>query len=225
MTELKLAICIPSRDTWKADFGLSLVMATIAFCEMTKFMDNQNVAIRFCHTKGSHLAGNRNELVKQAIDTNCSHILWLDDDHQFPMETVYKLWKRDLDIVGANCATKSFPSMPTARIGLDRVHTTEKSEGLQEVTRLGTGVLMVKTDVYKNISFPYFACPEDPEFEGNPMGEDVYFIKKAVAQGYKVFVDHDVSKNVDHIGDFAYNHRHMDEWNGVKVVSSIAEAA
>lgn len=216
MSDIKIGICIPSRDTWKADFGLSLTLATLALWEMARVQDGINLNVRFCHVKGSHLAENRNVLVKQALDTDCTHILWVDDDMTFTMDTFYKLWKHDVDIVGANCATKTIPPRPTAKNGRDYVFTTETSVGLEEVNRLGMGVTLVKADVYKKIGEPYFACPPNPEFDNAPMGEDIYMIRKAIDNGYKVFIDHDVSKNVGHIGDYVYMHNMMDEFYGTQ---------
>jgi hypothetical protein len=203
----KIAICIPSRDTWKADFGISLTISCLAFCKMTEALDNEIVNLRFCHIKSSLLPESRNNLVKQALDTGCTHVLWLDDDMMIPQETIYNLYKRNVDIVGANCATKVIPSLPTARNNKQHVFTRKDSTGLEEVNRLGTGVLLVKTDVYKNLEFPYFASPEDPDYGNAPIGEDIYFIKKALKKGYKVFVDHDISKNVYHVGDYWYSHQ------------------
>lgn len=212
--EKKIAICIPSRDTWKADFGVSMTIACLAFAKMTEALDNEIINLRFCHVKSSLLPEGRNSLVKQALDTNCTHILWLDDDMLLPQECIYQLFKHDLDIVGANCATKVIPSLPTARNGADRVFTMANSSGLEQVNRLGTGVLMVKTDVYRAIDFPYFACPPDETYGGAPMGEDIYFIKKAQAKGYKVFIDHDISKKVYHIGDYWYGHKDVEGYDG-----------
>lgn len=206
MKEKKIAICIPSKDTWKADFGISFTIACVAFGKMTEALDNEIINLRFCHIKSSLLAESRNNLVKQAIDTNCTHILFIDDDMLIPQETIYQLFKHDLDIVGANCATKVIPSLPTARNNKEHVFTRKNSTGLEKVNRLGTGVLMVKTEVFEDIEYPYFACPPDPDYNNAPMGEDIYFIKKAQAKGYEVFIDHDISKKVFHIGDYWYSH-------------------
>lgn len=209
----KIAICIPSRDTWKADFGLSLTMASLALWQMSQH-DGELVNLRLCHVKGSLLPENRNALVRQALDSECTHILWVDDDMFFPMDTFYKLYKHDVDIVGANCATKCIPPRPTAKNGRDYVFTTEKSTGLEKVTRLGTGLLLMKIDVFKKMETPYFASPLDPAWDNAPMGEDIYMIKKAQEMGYEVFIDHDVSKHVGHIGDFHYTHDLMEEYHG-----------
>lgn len=203
----KIALCIPSKDIWKADFGVSLTIACLAFCKLTEALDKSIVNLRFCHIKSSHLSESRNNLVIQALNTGCSHILFVDDDMLLPQDAIYKLYKQNVDIVGANCATKVLPSLPTARNNKEHVFTKSNSTGLEQVNRIGTGLLMVKADVFRNMEFPYFACPPDPDYNGAPMGEDIYFIKKAQEKGYKVFIDHDISKGVYHIGDYWYGHR------------------
>jgi hypothetical protein len=40
------------------------------------------------------------------------------------------------------------------------------------------------------------------------MGEDVFFCKKARELGHKIYIDHDVSHEIGHIGTFEFGHPH-----------------
>jgi hypothetical protein len=42
------------------------------------------------------------------------------------------------------------------------------------------------------------------------IGEDIYFCKLAQANGMKVYVDHDLSKDVRHIGVMEFTHDHAE---------------
>lgn len=46
------------------------------------------------------------------------------------------------------------------------------------------------------------------------VGEDIFFCNKAKAAGYKIYIDHDLSKGVSHVGDLPYKHEQMEQWNG-----------
>ena len=45
------------------------------------------------------------------------------------------------------------------------------------------------------------------------VGEDIFFCNKAKGAGYKIYIDHDLSKGVSHIGDFPYKHEQMEGWD------------
>ena len=58
--------------------------------------------------------------------------------------------------------------------------------------------------LFKSLDPPYFNLeylPEKDEFRG----EDYYFFDHARAAGWDLYIDHDLSKEVYHMGSFAYN--------------------
>ena len=218
---MKIQIAIPSRDMWKPDFGQSLSMNLSA---LPHIIDANEYAVRLdnkCGTSIIHQA--RNFLVMQGLRNECSHIMFLDDDMRFKMDTLGRLINHDLDIVAANCTTKELPAKATA-IGLDDqvCWTRENSTGLEEVKSVGTAVMCIKMDVFLKLEMPWFDfgwqkepamfdfdAPVEGELDGNSLGcigEDVYFCHKAREAGYKIFIDHDISKGVTHIGDWPYGH-------------------
>ena len=42
------------------------------------------------------------------------------------------------------------------------------------------------------------------------IGEDMYFCREAQKAGFKVYIDHDLSKQVRHIGVLEFMHEHVD---------------
>jgi hypothetical protein len=42
------------------------------------------------------------------------------------------------------------------------------------------------------------------------VGEDIYFCKLAQAHGFKVYIDHDLSKEVRHTGTMDFTHEHAE---------------
>jgi hypothetical protein len=84
------------------------------------------------------------------------------------------------------------------------VVTTPDSTGLEKAWRTGFAVVMVKAEVFAAMDAPYFGLefvPEKDQFRG----EDYVFFDRARAAGFELYVDHDLSKQVNHMGGFAYN--------------------
>lgn len=221
---IKLMIGIPTCGKWESDFGISLVNASLGVwsdegLEMLKrcgvIADGGDIKLLTMVSKGSILPSQRSDIARRAIQKGCTHLLFADDDMTFPMHTIIGLLARDLDIVGANCATKAIPPLPTGRKGEKEdeiVFTRYDSKGVEEVTRLGTGIMLIKTEVFEKLGEPWFAIPYDNEKKGY-IGEDVFFCRKAMEAGYKLYVDHDLSKQVGHVGQLDYCHQLMPEYN------------
>lgn len=200
---MKVMIAVPSRDTWKSDFGMSLA----AMCCATIYAI-PGLELVMNNAKGCSLSMNRIDLCKKAMERGCDFILFLDDDMRIPMETLSQLVSHQKDIIGANCATRAMPPSPTARnTKKELVFTRLNSTGLEEVRSVGTGVLLIRAAVLARLPQPWFW--EDPV---NRIGEDVNFCLKAREYGLKVFIDHDLSKKVIHIGEMDYSHDLMPEW-------------
>lgn len=206
--EVKVMIGVPSRNnSWWSDFGLSLA----AMCMATAY-EAPFISVILNNTVGTGLAMNRIKLCRQAIDRGCDYILFLDDDMRIPMHTLMMFVMRDKDVIAANCARKELPPRSTAK-GFDNMclWTTNQSTGVEEVKSVGTAVMLVKLDTLKKLPAPWFC--EDPVLE---IGEDVYFCNKMRDHGYKVWIDHDVSKDVVHMGGFEFTHQIMETWDRKK---------
>jgi hypothetical protein len=121
------------------------------------------------------------------------------------------LLKHDQPIVAANCARRRMPTGPTAQNydaegKRQAVYTMPESTGLEEVGSIGTGIMLIKREVFEGMSEPWFDMPW--QTSRGYMGEDVFFCKKAQELGYKIYIDHDVSKEIGHIGTFEFRHDH-----------------
>jgi hypothetical protein len=135
---------------------------------------------------------------------------------RFPKDLIGRLLKHDIGIVCGNYAKRRFPTEPIAvrkngsdedATKINRIYTEPTSTGLVEVDYCGMGVMMVKTEVYKAMEYPWFAIPWVPAAQ-DYIGEDVWFCRRAKESGFPTFVDQDVSKEIMHIGTFEYKHEH-----------------
>ena len=214
MTTLNLAIGIPSHESWPAHSALSLSTLTMALMKHpVKGYDKTQISI--FHEKGSILPALRHNIVKKALKANCSHVLFIDSDQTYPAQTAHMLASHGKLVVGCNIAVKSLPSKPTARsynpewVGGDVVYTTPKSIGLQKVWRLGFGIMLIHTDVFKQIPPPWFEILWDTTI-ADYRGEDWQFCRLLEAANIPIYIDHDISKEVGHVGHFNFKHDHVE---------------
>lgn len=201
---VRVMLAVPSRNVWMSQTAMSFAaMVAASVNEIT------NLDLLFNNCVGTGLAMNRIKMCKDAIEAGCDYILFIDDDMNIPMGTLILLLMRQKDIIGANCARKELPPRPTAKGWDDMcVYTTEESHGVEKVKSVGTGLMLIKTSVFKDLPQPWFF--EDP-MAG--MGEDVYFCNKAREHGFDIWIDHNLSKDVGHIGEFEFRHQIMPQWS------------
>jgi hypothetical protein len=211
---LKVLVAIPSTGLWFADFGTSLTFM-IGFCAQKKIMNYKDQEIRTLNMKGSILSKSRFLCVEEAKKLNVDYLLFIDSDQTFPKSTIHGLVARNKDVIGANVATKQLPSQPTARnkganFAQDPqdwvpVYTDEGSTGVEKVDRVGCGVLMLSKKAYLALEPQDWNTYWRPEIE-TFQGEDWTMMDAIEAKGFDVWIDHDFSQFVGHVGFFTFTH-------------------
>lgn len=193
---MKLAITTPSCRDWKAAFGSSMI-ALVRHLERSGM--NYDV---YLQPGASVLPRARQLAVEWAKKIEATHLLCIDDDMQFTPECVTYLLSRDVDVVGCNYVGKG-TGKPLVH-GIDGNPMTSKDAlGFEECGWTGFGLVLIKLESIKDIPAPLFETrwlEERQDF----VGEDFYFCGKVRAHGVKVYVDHDASQSIAHIGDHAY---------------------
>ena len=139
---------------------------------------------------------NREEIVKMALKSGAEYILFVDTDMKFPRDTLNTLMALDVDIVGALYNQRKIP--PTSVVIQLNPPIEKLPKEPIKVRAVGTGLMLVKIDVFKQMKQPWFFFV--PELDGQKaIGEDVYFCDKARGMGYDVWVD--PRPIVGHIGE------------------------
>lgn len=206
---MKIAIGIPSTGMWHADFAMSLLNLVMTFHAEAR-VGNLNDELRVIHNRGSILPKQRREIVRSALDWGADYLLWIDSDHTFPNYLLTRLLRHKKDVVAINCVTKSTPASPTARLKSAEIMYGEPTfsvsgKGLEKVWRVGTGVMLVKADVYRTTGPDIFHMFYRAEVD-NYQGEDWSMCEAMEDKGFEIFVDHDLSLEVGHIGFLNYKH-------------------
>ena len=197
-----IAVCIPSDDHVHAAFSMSLVHL-LMHTMMSEDVSIGGITVQ--NIGASILPHSRYMLVKHSQRHKATHLLYLDSDMTFPADTLIRLLRHDKDIVSINAMSRRPPYNLTAWVGPGQpVVTTRESTGLEKVWRTGFAVVLIKAKVFEALDAPYFDydfLPEKDEFRG----EDYHFFDSARAAGFEIYVDQDLSKQVNHLGVFAFN--------------------
>ena len=203
----KILIAVPCMDTVAAQFSQALAMLEKEGKTLVSFVI------------GSLIYNSRNDLVKQAMTLDCSHILWLDSDMVFPPETLKYLFK-EMEETGADfisglyfrrCAPFSPVAFDTLEIKDGKATWTDYTgelSGLHEVGAVGFGCALVKTDMLLEMAATY------GDFFGPiaNVGEDLAFCWRARQLGYKILLD--CNLKLGHVGHTVFTQQYYEALQG-----------
>jgi len=191
-----LAVCTASsRDPkWPYTFCIAQLMANLKGFERATL----NIEL------GSVCQMARHRLVDIARRDGYSHILFIDDDMRFPADCADRLLARNKPIVAANYVCRVFPVVPLSAKNGERVYSNGKS-GLESVDHAPAGMMMIETSVFDRLPMPWFNTQFLPETPSEYMGEDVFFCRLAREHGYDVWIDHDLSHEIGHVGGIEFH--------------------
>jgi len=202
-----IQVSIPSGDKWEAEFGNS-VASLMYVAAHRRFTDNTGEQrVSLVNVRSSLLPQSREDLLKGAIESGCTHVLFLDSDMKFPKETLHHLLQQNKQVIGANYVRKCIPALPVA-CGLDKkiCFADANKPDLEPVLHTGFGVMLIDLEVMKDIPQPWFQIMWSEELQCYT-GEDSYFFNLLHEAGVPVYVDNVLSHEVAHIGPFAYDHQ------------------
>lgn len=142
----------------------------------------------------------RNQIVKQVIedpDYEYEKILFLDDDMTIPPDVYFRLNEHDKDIVGVLAFKRRGDFAPCVYAKRDKQFFPILPNKFCEVDAIGSSVLLIKTEVFKKIKFPWFTTYYTKD--GNHWSVDMDFSMKVEKAGLKIHCDPSIE--IGHIGD------------------------
>lgn len=149
--------------------------------------------------------------VIQAQKNQSDYILYCDDDMLFEKDTLDRLLAHGKEIVGVNAYSRTLPLSTTVMMMDEKGKYKDPSknteyamrvpEELFEVLAVGTGVALIKMEVFEKIDKPWFKF--DMHKDGYMLqGEDAWFCSQARKKGYKIYCDG--SLVIGHLGLYNY---------------------
>jgi len=195
---MHLAIGGPTRDTVPASFAVDVAQLYAYTRERGPW--GSNVTIGFVASTYIHVG--REWFLEASIKQGATHVLWLDTDMEFPRETAVLLAMHEQPIVACNYRVRQASGLFTAFRDEQRIATTAQSTGLEAVDYCGFGAVLMRTDIVTGLSRPWFR--HGLNVQNGDVGEDVMFCRALREAGQTIYIDHDLSKQVNHIGQHTY---------------------
>jgi len=183
-----------------ADTALSLALMASDLCFPLK---GKSHVFNILNIKSSILPQGRQSIVDAAIEGDATHLLFIDSDMTFPPYLARVLLAHEKDVVGVNCPTRGFPCNPTARDAKQAPVYSERKTGLEKVWRLGTGILLISVAALRALPRPCFT-PYWSEEKDAYVGEDWAFAEHLEEAGFPIWIDHDLSASIGHIGNYTF---------------------
>lgn len=213
---MKLAICVPCRDSVMSGFCFDL--AKLVGYQSRNTKDE----IYIYQMPGTLIFHQREKLAEEALAAGAEAILWIDSDMRFPADTLERMLSHNVDICGVNATTRREPVVPTS-LNLEVVDDkpvfhkveTRGKDYVEEVSAVGFGVTLTRRSVFEKMPKPWFDILWTDG--GSIIGEDVHFCIKAQDYGIKTYVDHTLSSYIKHIGTKEYS------WDDVKWASQTTQ--
>lgn len=202
MAAPKVKVGVPARDHVHAGFFHACAMMIAKSAVI-------GIEVGLTTSAGTLIADQRNGLAKATLDEGFDWLLMLDSDMRFPSDTLVRLLDHNQPIVTCNYTTRRPPAEPVAFRSittLEKIYTEEDSTGLEECAANGMGVALIHRTVFEQMEKPWFYIPYIPASDGF-WGEDVWFCNQARKAGFPTLIDHDLSKEVHHIGVREYDYQ------------------
>ena len=202
-TPVRIGLCLATQDWVSCWFSYDLVGMVAHTIRQQPDWD-----LRRFQSSGTWLPQVRHDTVAGALNAECDWLLFLDSDMRFPPDALLQLMARNQDVVAANYTGRKPPFYPVAvkQEGV-RVYTDYETSGLEKVDQIGMGLMLVKADAIKKVAPPWFMVGWHTEV-GAYTGEDSYFCRKLQEAGASIWVDHDLSHDVMHMGTFEFEQSH-----------------
>lgn len=200
----KILIGLPSNGFIRTETVTSLLY----------MMANSPVEYTMFTPMSCYIHMNREICVKIALEMNADYVLFVDADMIFPENSLNKLLNLNVDIASV---TYNFRELPKRSVvSLDEKYdedyiiddsVTERPIPLEKIKNpfrcksAGTGLMLIKTEVFRNIPKPWFFFQPETDTQG-AIGEDTWFCDKAIEHNYEIWIDPSIK--VDHIGTMVY---------------------
>lgn len=146
----------------------------------------------------------RNLIAHRAIEWGFDYVFCVDHDITFPSDTLKKLLEANKDIVSGVYRQRVETSIELELFDYDlkRYPNIPVNNALIQVGACGFGCVLVKTEVFKKVGYPYFSYTQAIDHTDS-VSEDVDFCCKARITGSEVWAD--TSILCGHIGRIVFN--------------------
>lgn len=148
------------------------------------------------------LSTNRNNAVREALDTGCEYVFFVDHDNILDPDTLVRLLEYNLPCVGCLYFERRYPHLPLVYTFENDFQTVrveyDYPKGLVRCDVIGLGCCLLKTEVFTAVGDSDWFCYE---YAGHAWGtEDIAFFHKLKDNGIPVHID--TEHTVGHLSNY-----------------------
>ena len=175
-------------------------------------MDRGGHEVSFEFVRGYDCATARNRIAQMALDGGYDHLLMVDNDVTPPSDALVNLLSHGVDCVSGFYLHRNADNRPGDRTCVCRLldakgkayfnypleseYTVgelagmrERGEHLVEIHGGGMGCVLVRTDVFRRVAYPWFDWVNYRDERRNMLSEDLYFCEELRKKGIPRHVD------------------------------------
>lgn len=195
--DVRLAVGVPNSGSVKVDTVRGLISLVGEL--------GGELPLNFLFHGGCYVHKNRETLVKQAIEYNYTHLLFVDTDMVWEAGSAKKLLDAKKPIIGANYNERRLPLRSTVKVAnkKDEIIAYDTSKFPDKPVRvhsIATGFMLIDLSIMKDVPKPWFFF-DTKEGEFN-MGEDIWFCEQVKKAGYDIWCEPTIK--IGHIGEYRY---------------------
>lgn len=218
---VNITVCVPCHADVSAYFAYDLAQL-MSFTASHYVQPGVIGGLGLAFQVGTYVHSARQILAQAALQAEADYILFIDSDMRFPPDALIQLLVHQAPMVGVNYVARKHPPRYIAvKEGADLedvekkgvlLKTLPESEGLEVADAVGFGLVLVRRDVFESLPNPRENGPwwwyKWMPIHGSQIGDDVYFCRLVREAGFEIMVDHNLSKQVKHIGQEQYTLEH-----------------
>jgi hypothetical protein len=199
-SEIRLAICIPTRDTMHSGCTYSLY-------NLAKILTEYNIDNKLFLSPGTLIANQRHELVLAAKEWNATHVMFIDSDIEFSPADVINLIEFNEPIVGAAYSKRVEPFITTAWHKIydwnTHVDIAAQTESHILVECMALGFCLINMTVFDQLELPWFILGYDKTVN-QYTGEDIEFFRQCNDVEIPIWLDVATTCKLRHLGTKAF---------------------
>lgn len=166
----------------------------------------------FEFVRGHDCATARNRIAQKALDGGYDRLMMVDNDVTVPADALSNLLSHDVDCVSGFYLHRNEDNTPSDRTCVcklldasghayfnypleseytkgDMADMRERGEYLVEIHGGGTGCVLIKTDVFNRVRYPWFDWVNYRDAHRGMLSEDLYFCEELRKKGIPRYVD------------------------------------
>ena len=137
----------------------------------------------------------RNDIVAKFLESDCTHLLFIDSDTVPPLDALHRLLNHDKPIISALTPIIELDEkLGTYYRKWNCVDENDKHMVPNTGTRMckgcGSSCILIQREVFSKMKIPYYRFQyKDDNGKDILVGEDIYFIINALSLGIKTYAD------------------------------------